>query len=218
VPFSEERRRPVPESILNKALEFLGQSTPPVSETTPVPTEDPEAQVLRGTNNYEQLAPSEVEGVPLLQTNQELASEFPNLIFKDDQVERVVEWIRTQEDVSLDIETYGEGRRKEERSKKALSFVRGTIRLIQLSSGAGGETFTLDAALLARDATRQVLGELAGKALHLHNAIFDLPRLLRAYGVDLLEEDIRDTWILSKLLRAGQWEYVVGESGGVAAV
>jgi hypothetical protein len=59
----------VPESILNKALEFLGQSTPPVSETTPVPTEDPEAQVLRGTNNYEQLAPSEVEGVPLLQTN-----------------------------------------------------------------------------------------------------------------------------------------------------
>jgi hypothetical protein len=134
----------VTDSILNKALEFLGQPTHPI----PAPVEDPETEQLTPTHNYAQLiskAPEEpVEEPaedPLLRANRELAREFPGLIFEDHDLGRVTEWLRTQEGVSLDIETYGTGRRKEERSKKALSFVQGTIRLIQLS--AGGETFTL---------------------------------------------------------------------------
>ena len=64
----------------------------------------------------------------------------------------------------------------------------------------------------------RVLRELHGKALYLHNAIFDLPRILRTFGVDLLEEDVRDTMVLSRILRAGQWEYVAAKNGGTATV
>jgi DNA polymerase I-like protein with 3'-5' exonuclease and polymerase domains len=209
----------VTDSILNKALEFLGQPTHPI----PAPVEDPETEQLTPTHNYAQLiskAPEEpVEEPaedPLLRANRELAREFPGLIFEDHDLGRVTEWLRTQEGVSLDIETYGTGRRKEERSKKALSFVQGTIRLIQLS--AGGETFTLDCAFLSTDAVAGLLGALEGKPLYLHNATFDLPRILRTFGVDLLGEDIRDTMVLSRLLRAGQWECVPAKDGGTATV
>jgi hypothetical protein len=126
----------VPESILNKALEFLGQpqeerlSVTKKHEETPPEVPEPEIG-----------EPDDAAGDPLLRANQELQESFPNLIFEDDQTDRVLEWLRHQGDVSLDIETYGVARRKEERSKKALSFVQGTIRLVQLS--AGGKTFTL---------------------------------------------------------------------------
>jgi DNA polymerase-1 len=208
----------VSDSILNKALEFLGEISPPISP--PVVEEGPEKLRLRGTNNYEQLAP-ETEDVreeedPRLQANQELKKAFPNLIFEDHEVERVVAWIRSQEGVCLDIETHGTARRKEEFKKEALSYVRGVIRLVQLS--AVEETFTLDAALLERDTVARVLRELHGRALYLHNAIFDLPRILRTFGVDLLGEDVRDTMVLSRLLRAGQWEYVAAKNGGTATV
>jgi hypothetical protein len=156
------------------------------------------------------------EGVSLLGANQRLAKVFPNLIFEDHDLSRVAEWVPAQEGISLDIETYGTGRRKEERSKKALSFVKGTIRLVQLSSG--GDTFTLDCALLSTDAVAGLLGALEGKHLYLHNAIFDLPRILRTFGVDLLEEDVRDTMVLSRLLRAGQWERVLANDGGTFTV
>src|SRR5215207_2695090 len=156
------------------------------------------------------------EGVSLLGANQRLAKVFPNLIFEDHDLSRVAEWVPAQEGISLDIETYGTGRRKEERSKKALSFVKGTIRLVQLSSG--GDTFTLDCALLSTDAVAGLLRELHGRALYLHNAIFDLPRILRTFGVDLLEEDVRDTMVLSRLLRAGQWERVLANDGGTFTV
>src|SRR5215204_3756153 len=200
----------MPESILEKALEFLGRATP-----AKVAPEAPEPKQLRRTKKYELITP-EPEEDPLLQANRELAREFPGLIFEDDQVDRVVEWICAQETVAVDIETYGSGQRKEERTKKALSFVKGTIRLIQLSSGK--ETFTLDAALLERDSVARILRQLKGKALYLHNAIFDLPRILHTFGIDLLEEDVRDTMVLSRLLRAGQWERVLGKDGGVATV
>jgi len=236
----------MPDSILNKALEFLGQpqeehlsvtkkyeftlpempeqeqsSGHEVNEVTLPP--DPETQELTPTHNYAQLispAPErpvgETDEDPLLRANQELQESHPNLIFEDDQVERVVEWIRRREDVSLDIETYGKGRRKEERKKGALSFVRGTIRLVQLSGA--GETFTLDCALLSPEVVAGILEALEGKPIYLHNAIFDLPRLLRTFGVDLLGGDVRDTMVLSRLLRAGQWEEILGKDGRVATV
>src|SRR5215204_6479202 len=187
--------------VLEKARLFLSQKQ----------VSDPPAPGTFGERINTNYLPK-TEGVSLLGANQRLVKAFPNLIFNDHDLSRVVEWLRTQEGVSLDIETYGTGRRKEERSKKALSFVQGTIRLIQLS--AGGVTFTLDCAFLSTDAVAGLLGALEGKPLYLHNAIFDLPRLLRTFGVDLLEEDVRDTMVLSRLLRAGQWEYEQAKDGG----
>src|SRR5215208_1641303 len=219
------------DSILNKALEFLGQAEATSSST---PTAEPETEQLTPTHHYaeiaEETAVEEVDerpgpelpvgeagaGDPLLRANQELASEFPTLIFREDQVDRVVEWARIQTDISLDIETHGSACRKEDFKKEALSFVRGEIRLVQLC--AGGKTYTLDAKLLGPENVAGVLRELRGKALFLHNAIFDLPRILRTFRVDLLKEDVRDTMALSRLLRAGQWEYVAAKNGGTVAV
>jgi DNA polymerase I-like protein with 3'-5' exonuclease and polymerase domains len=197
------------DSILNKALQFLGEATAPV---------EPQHEELTPTQKYARIPVEQETGRedPLLQANQDLQESFPNLIFEDDEVVRVITWLRPLGQVAVDIETYGAARRKEDRTKEALSFVRGTIRLIQLS--AAGETFTLDAALLSADVVASAVAELKGKALYFHNAIFDLPRLLRTFGADLLDEDVRDTLVLSRLLRAGQWEPVLGKNGGTATV
>jgi hypothetical protein len=139
----------VSESILNKALEFLGEGTTP-----PAVEEIPKKPQLKVTKQYEKTTPAAEEN-PLLTASQGLKEYFPNLIFEDQELDRVASWIRTQGGVCLDIETYGASSQQEEHKKEALSFVRGTIRLIQLS--AGGETYTLDAALLTRDAVARTL-------------------------------------------------------------
>jgi hypothetical protein len=158
----------VPDSILNKALEFLGQPleenlsgtkkhefTPP-PPTAFVPAAPVPEKGVRRTKKHEK-TPKTGEG-DLLQANLDLRESFPNLIFEDDQVERVVLWARTRENVALDIETHGTARRKEDYKKQALSFVRGTVRLLQFSDGE--TTFTLDAALLSAEAVASVLREL----------------------------------------------------------
>jgi DNA polymerase I len=191
--------------VLEKARLFLSQKQ----------VSDPPAPGTFGVRKNTKELP-ETEGVSLLGANQRLAKAFPNLVFEDHDLGRVAEWLRTQEGVSLDIETHGYSRKKEDHKKEALSFLRGTIRLVQLS--AGGETFTLDCALLPADAVAGLLGALEGKHLYLHNAIFDLPRILRTFGVDLLDEDVRDTMVLSRLLRSGQWEYEQAKDGGTFTV
>jgi DNA polymerase-1 len=207
----------LPDSILNKALEFLGQPT----HTPVTSTETPEKEQLTPTHKYAKMPPApryeQIKEDPLLAANRELAGEFSYLIFEDEKIEEVLAWLRSQGSASLDIETHGTARLKADRTKEALSFVRGTVRLLQLSCGSG-ETYTLDAALLSKEAVATVLTELKGKPIYLHNAIFDLPRVLRHFGVDLLEEDVRDTMVLSRLLRAGQWESVATAAGGTMAV
>jgi DNA polymerase I-like protein with 3'-5' exonuclease and polymerase domains len=218
----------MPESILNKALEFLGRPTveTPVQTAPTTPTHEPKIREYGVARKCEVITPKtpkteeprekndherSTEGA-LLEADRELKDRFANLIFEDRELGDVAPWIRAQDGVSLDIETRGTARRKEDYKKEALSFVKGTIRLIQLS--AGGEIYTLDTALLSREAVAETLGELEGKPLYLHNAIFDLPRILRAFSVDLLDEDVRDTMVLSRLLRTGQWEYVLAKNGG----
>src|SRR5215208_335546 len=154
-------------NVLDRARKFLAEKAP-------------EGESIGKRINAKKLPllPKEDTGgltneTPILQANRDLLSLFPNLIFEDHQISRVIGWLRTTWDVGLDIETYGEGARKEERSKKALSFVRGQIRLVQLSD-EDGQSFILDVATLSEDAVASVLSELrgAGKALYLHNAIF----------------------------------------------
>jgi hypothetical protein len=186
------------DSILDKALEFLGRlPTTPETREVPVAVVE-EKEVLTPTRKYEVIT----EEDPLLAANKALKEAFPNLIFEEEDLEKVIAWIKTRDGVSLDIETHGHSKRKEDHKKEAISFVKGVIRLVQLSSG--GEAFTLDAAFLPAEGVAEVLDALRGKALYLHNAIFDLPRILRRFSVDLLGEDVRDTQVLSRLYRSGQ--------------
>src|SRR5215208_1868115 len=136
------------------------------------------------------------------EANAELAQRH-NLIYRDEDVARVVGWLKPVEGVALDVETFSSARTKALRSKEALSFVKGKIRLVQLSDGE--ETYFLDAMFLSTEAVAIVMEQLKGKAIYCHNGIFDLPRIKKHFGVDLLDEDIRDTMVLSRLARAGEW-------------
>ena len=147
-----------------------------------------------------------------LDANAALA-ETHNLIYRDEDLDAVVRWLATCEEVAVDIETYGTAKTKDIHKKEALSFVRGRVRLIQLCSG--DETYLLDAMFLSRDALARVLEELRGKPLYCHNGIFDIPRLKRLCGVDLAGEDVRDTMVLSRLVRNGRWEWKGKEGGGI---
>lgn len=133
-----------------------------------------------------------------------LLREDHNLIYRRQDVGEVREWLKKTSEVALDTETYGAGASAGERRKMALSFVRGQVRLIQLS--ANGETYLIDARLLHKEDVSSILKELQGKAILCHNAIFDLPRIKRHFGVDLMSDDVRDTLVLSRLARAGEWE------------
>jgi hypothetical protein len=139
-----------------------------------------------------------------IEANEALAKNH-NLIWRDEDLLSVRAWLKTLKGVSVDIETYGPtARLKEEHKKEALSFVRGKIRLITLSSG--DKTYFLDAMFLSKDGIASVLEMLRGKALYAHNGVFDLPRLLRHFGVNLCDKsDIRDTLVLSRLVRSGEW-------------
>jgi len=137
-----------------------------------------------------------------LKANEELA-EHHSLVYQDGDVSRVRAWLKTVSGVAVDIETYSTAKTKALRKKEALSFVKSEIRLVQLSSG--DETYFLDTKFLSPGAVAQVLEKLKGKALYCHNGIFDLPHIKRHFGVDLLGEEIRDTMVLSRLARAGEW-------------
>jgi len=131
-------------------------------------------------------------------------SQIFNLIYRKKDVDGLLEWLGTRSTIALDTETYGEGKNADVRKKAALSFVRGRIRLIQLSDG--DMTYLVDALLLKRHLVINILEALKGKTICGHNLIFDLPRIKRIYGVDLLDEELLDTMVLSRLTRAGEWE------------
>jgi hypothetical protein len=132
------------------------------------------------------------------------SSQFPNLIHREKQASEILGWLDSEATtgVGVDIETYGVAKLKGERSKLALSFVHGQIRLLQLSDGE--TTYIIDAALLRPATISTILEALRGKTLITHSGIFDLPRLKRHYGVDLDSEDLVDTMVLSRLARSGE--------------
>jgi hypothetical protein len=126
------------ESILDKALEFLGRP-PTTPEIRDVPVAVVEEKVVpTPTRKYEVIT----EEDPLLAANIALKEAFPNLIFFPEDLEEVIAWIKPRDGVSLDIETHGHSKRKELHKKEALSFVKGVTRLVQLSSGARRSRWT----------------------------------------------------------------------------
>src|SRR5215218_1528371 len=158
----------------------------------------------------------EITREDLLAADEELAERYPNLIYRDEDIERVRQRVRTLEEVSLDIETRGSSKMLPLYRKEALSFIKGKVRLIQLAGGLPGETCYLDAELLDRGLLAELFEDLRGKTLYVHNGIFDLPRIKRAFGVDLMGEEIRDTIVLSRIARSGEWERDSEAKSGVA--
>src|SRR5215207_7000858 len=99
--------------------------------------------------------------------------------------------------MALDIETYGKLKRD------ALLYIKGRVRLIQLHSG--GETWLIDCDFVEDGLVTPILEELQGKPKYLHNSLFDIPRLYRKFGV-LLDQNVHDTMLASRVARAGGWE------------
>ena len=173
-----------------------------IDEALEALVEAPEAPGAAPLDKPAKLKKTKFTEEDFLGANEEVA-ERHNLIYRDEDLVRLTQWLETVEGVALDTETYSPARTKKLRRKEALSFVKGKIRLVQLSSG--GETYFLDAMFLSTEAVVTAMEQLKGKTIYCHNGIFDLPRIKRHFGVDLLDEDIRDTMILSRLARAGEW-------------
>src|SRR5215212_8507789 len=79
----------------------------------------------------------------------------------------------------------------------------GAPHLISLHHG--GESWFIDCDHVAAELVIPILGEIKGKRKYLHNFLFDIPRLCRRFGV-LLDREIHDTVLASRVARAGEWE------------
>src|SRR5215217_7815615 len=126
----------------------------------------------------------------------QLARTF-NYIYTEVDAKRCLEWEKSAPEMALDIETYGKLKRD------GLLYTKGRVRLIQLHSG--GETWIIDCDFVDDGLVNAILEELLDKPKYLHNALFDIPRLYRRFRV-LLDGEIHDTMLASRVARAGEWE------------
>src|SRR5215211_2191797 len=120
-----------------------------------------------------------------------------NYVYTEEGAKRCLEWVKSAPEMALDIETYGKVKRD------GLLYTKGKVRLIQLHSG--GETWIIDCDFVEDGLVTTILEELKDKPKYLHNSLFDIPRLYRRFGV-LLDSEIHDTMLASRVARAGEWE------------
>jgi DNA polymerase I len=132
-----------------------------------------------------------------------LAETHPSYVVTDERGREVLKWARQVPEVALDIETYGRHKRD------GLLYTKCQVRMILLSGG--GQSWFLDCNHVSNDQVVRILKALKDKPKYLHNALFDIPRLYRQFGV-LLEQHIEDTMIASRVARAGEWERKKGRS------
>jgi KaiC/GvpD/RAD55 family RecA-like ATPase len=125
-----------------------------------------------------------------------LAEKF-NYIYTEEGAKRCLEWVKLVPEMALDIETYGKLKRD------GLLYTKGTVRLISLHYG--GESWFIDCDQVAAEMVVPILEEIKNKPKYLHNSLFDVPRLYRRFGV-LLDGEIHDTVLASRVARAGEWE------------
>jgi ribonuclease D len=105
--------------------------------------------------------------------------------------------VKSALEMSLDIETYGRVK------KDTILYTKCSVRLISLHYG--GEWWFIDCDHVPNEVVVPILEELQDKPKYLHNALFDIPRLYRRFGV-LLDSEIRDTMLAFRVARAGEWE------------
>src|SRR5215204_1491022 len=125
-----------------------------------------------------------------------LAATF-NYAYTEEGAKRCLEWVKSAPEMALDIETYGKLKRD------GLLYTRGKVRLISLHYG--GETWLIDCDFVEDGLVTPILEELKDKPKYLHNSLFDIPRLYRRFGV-LLDQNVHDTMLASRVARAGEWE------------
>src|SRR5215218_249602 len=126
----------------------------------------------------------------------QLAATF-NYAYTEEGAKRCLEWAKSAPEMALDIETYGRVKRD------GLLYTKGTVRLISLHYG--GESWFVDCDQVAGELIVPILEEIKDRPKYLHNSLFDIPRLYRRFGV-LLDSEIRDTMLASRVARAGEWE------------
>jgi hypothetical protein len=126
----------------------------------------------------------------------QLAGTF-NYAYTEEGAKRCLEWVKSVPEMALDIETYGKLKRD------GLLYTKGRVRLISLHYG--GESWFIDCDHVADELVVPILIEIKDKPKYLHNSLFDIPRLYRRFGV-LLDSEIHDTVLASRVARAGEWE------------
>jgi DNA polymerase I-like protein with 3'-5' exonuclease and polymerase domains len=127
----------------------------------------------------------------------ELATSFPEYVHTAKRAGEVLEWVARLPEVALDIETYGRLKRD------GLLYTRCRVRLLVLHHD--GTSYFVDCDRVSDELVVEILSTLKDKPKYLHNAMFDIPRLNRRFGV-LLDQNIHDTLIASRVARAGEWE------------
>jgi len=126
----------------------------------------------------------------------QLAGTF-NYAYTEEGAKRCLEWVKSAPEMALDIETYGRVKRD------AVLYTKCSVRLISLHYG--GEWWFIDCNHVPNELVVPILEELQDKPKYLHNALFDIPRLYRKFGV-LLNQNVHDTILASRVARAGEWE------------
>src|SRR5215208_2742784 len=126
-----------------------------------------------------------------------LAKAFPAYVYTEERARAVLEWAKQMPELALDIETYGRLKRD------GLLYTQCQVRLLQLHHG--GASWFIDCNHVPDEITTEILLAIKDKPKYFHNALFDIPRLNRRFGV-LLDQNIHDTLIASRVARAGEWE------------
>ena len=133
----------------------------------------------------------------------ELASEWSGYVIDDVTAQECLKWAELVDEVEIDIETYGPLKRD------GLLYTRCQIRLIILHHE--DYMWFIDCHYVGDETVTEILLALRDKRKIFHNALFDVPRLYRRFGV-LLDQDVDDTMIASRVARAGEWERKKGRA------
>jgi DNA polymerase I-like protein with 3'-5' exonuclease and polymerase domains len=134
--------------------------------------------------------------------SKELAQDH-NLVVDEESALECKAWIESCSYLAVDTETKGETK------NVAVNYLHGPIRQVQLHHE--GTTWFVDGDVAEDGDVAVILEALRGKPLYFHNALFDIPRIKRRFGVYLAREDIRDCLIASRIARAGEW---IPQKGG----
>jgi ribonuclease D len=133
----------------------------------------------------------------------QLAKNFPAYVYTADRAREVLEWIKEVSDVSMDIETHGRLKRD------GLLYTKCDVRMILLHHDQ--ISWFIDCDHVPGEMVVEILEEIKDKPKYLHNSLFDVPRLYRRFGV-LLDQNIHDTLIASRVAHAGEWERKKGRA------
>ena len=173
---------------------------------SPVPSKNGHTPKKR-TDNTDKITPKPKKRTEKLTPEEEeahrsvIAKAFPAYIYTEDRARECLARAKTVPEASLDIETYGRLKRD------GLLYTRCKVRMILLHHAS--TSWFIDSDHVPEDLVVRILETLKDKPKFLHNALFDIPRLYRRFGV-LLDRNIHDTLIAARATRASGRERRAG--------